>query len=339
MLVGVMRVIKMRLCYNRIMSKRVKSGGFTLVELSLAMTFIGILSIIVVLLIQNVSASYRRGLTLNQINTVGMDVIDDLKSSVRNSSSDAVDKLCEIEYGYADNSNANWKNCKADHAMAFTYLKKTANVVIDKGTKSEKTIANMPIYGVICTGTYTYVWNSGYLFTGSTDAKVTVDGKSSYSDKQKLAAKVNSKVYRLAKIYDNEKQICIAAANKYNKSYNSSKYTKSATINDSKKLVNSFTLNLDNEISADESKDPIVELLTKNSNLVVYDLFISPPAVSLAQGNLFYSGSMILGTMNGGINIAVAGNSCKPPNDTSGYEDLQYCAINKFNFAMEAGGK
>ena len=52
--------------------------GFTLVELSLSIAFIAILSITVALIINDAISTYRRGLTLNQINTVGMDLVDDM---------------------------------------------------------------------------------------------------------------------------------------------------------------------------------------------------------------------------------------------------------------------
>ena len=52
---------------------------------------------------------------------------------------------------------------------------------------------------------------------------------------------------------------------------------------------------------------------------------------------IFYAASFILGTRRGGINIKEAGNNCKPPSDE--FTELEYCAINKFNFAVQAGGK
>ena len=51
---------------------------------------------------------------------------------------------------------------------------------------------------------------------------------------------------------------------------------------------------------------------------------------------LFFAGSFILGTRRGGVNITTSGDSCKPPTDE--YSDLEYCAINRFNFAVQAGG-
>ena len=85
--------------------------------------------------------------------------------------------------------------------------------------------------------------------------------------------------------------------------------------------------------------DDVIELMTQYdaADLVLYDLYFSPPALSATRENSFYAASFILGTRRGGISIKEAGNNCKPPSDD--YSELEYCAINKFNFAVMAGGK
>ena len=90
--------------------------------------------------------------------------------------------------------------------------------------------------------------------------------------------------------------------------------------------------------SDDRNQENGVEILNKNglNDLVLYDFYMTKPAFSITRQNLFFAGSFILGTKRGGINIKTAGNSCKPPSDE--YSDLEYCAINKFNFAVQAGG-
>ena len=75
-----------RLWYNESMLREVTKEGFTLVELSLAMAFVGVLSVAVVLIISNTVSAYRRGLTLSRVNMVGSDLVDDMRSSVQGSS-------------------------------------------------------------------------------------------------------------------------------------------------------------------------------------------------------------------------------------------------------------
>ena len=76
------------------MRKRFFRSGFTLIELSLSIAFFGILSIAIALIINDTIASYRRGMTLNQINTTGMDLVDDMRAAVQNSSAKSVKSLC-----------------------------------------------------------------------------------------------------------------------------------------------------------------------------------------------------------------------------------------------------
>ncbi len=105
-----------------------RTTGFTLVELSLSLAFIGILSLTTVLIINNTVLAYRRGLTLNQINTVGMELVDDIRTTVQNSpaqkcSDDPTDSAC------------------------LYFIKKDGE---------------QPSFGGFCSGRYSYVWQSGY---------------------------------------------------------------------------------------------------------------------------------------------------------------------------------
>ena len=85
-----------------------KRRGFTLIELALSLIFIAILSVTVVLLIQNTTASYRRGLVLNQIDTVGIDLVDDMRYSVQNASSYSILEMCNTFYS---EGSTNRENC------------------------------------------------------------------------------------------------------------------------------------------------------------------------------------------------------------------------------------
>ena len=61
-----------------------KKEGFTLIELSLSIAFISVLSLAVALIITNSISAYHRGLVLNQINTTGMELVDDMRAAVQN---------------------------------------------------------------------------------------------------------------------------------------------------------------------------------------------------------------------------------------------------------------
>ena len=101
--------------------------GFTLVELSLAVGFIALLSLTVTLIINDTVATYRRGITLNNINTTGMDLVDDIRAAIQSSPARSVLHECEALYSNASDI----ATCKNDHAGSLIILQKKADVVID----------------------------------------------------------------------------------------------------------------------------------------------------------------------------------------------------------------
>ena len=103
--------------------------GFTLVELSLSLAFIGVLSLTTVLIINNTVLAYRRGLTLNQVNTVGMELVDDIRTTVQNSPAQG----CTTLEG----------SPTADTSCLY-FIENSAT----------------PTYGGFCTGQYSYIWQS-----------------------------------------------------------------------------------------------------------------------------------------------------------------------------------
>lgn len=319
-------------------------GGFTLIELSLSMIFIAILSLTVVLLIQNISASYRRGLILNQVNTVGMDLVDDFRISIQNASSDPVTRMCEIYYPL---DSADRNNCIADGANSFVSVTKRAQVKVEgKYIGGGADDSYMPVYGALCTGTYTYIWNTGYFenaegYTGTDVNQREVIGADPAKLGTKAAATASFQTkyedFRLLKVYDAERTICVNAMRDQNDSWDSTSYVKSGDYKNNK-IKNEFVISQE-MLDIAEGDEDVVELMKKYdaADLVLYELYVSQPALSSTRQNLFYAASFILGTRRGGINIKEAGNSCKPPSDD--YSELEYCAINKFNFAVMAGGK
>ena len=112
-------------------------------------------------------------------------------------------------------------------------------------------------------------------------------------------------------------------------------YIKSANYANNK-IGNKFVI--DNYQSVENDGGPIrlLERDSQYSDLAIYELYVAEPALSATRQNMFYAASFILGTLRGGIDIKTTGSSCKPPNDD--YTEIDYCAINKFNFAVTAGG-
>ena len=151
---------------------------------------------------------------------------------------------------------------------------------------------------------------SGVFCTGSYSYVWNTPYASSY---QKL--KVNgSDDFRLLKMYDEDRRVC---ANIMTSGYH-------------------FYMMTTPYIT---TSSETTELISKSdTNLEIYHIYVAPLAANLETSNVFYSGSFILATKEGGVNINSAGDYCKPPGDTSGDENFNYCAINKFNFAVQGNG-
>ncbi|MBR3138691.1 hypothetical protein IKG38_01615 [Candidatus Saccharibacteria bacterium] len=278
--------------------------GFTLVELSLSIAFIAILSIIIVIMITNTISSYRRGLTLNKINSTGMDLVDEIRATVQNSPSRSLVGLCSR---YNDNSSSSsyYARCVQDGGRYFVS-------VVKKGNVGANVNSQVPIYGAFCTGTYSYIWNSGYYF--SDEYGLSNGAVLTYSDD---GDKKQIEGFKLLKVEDGSRAICASMVNE-------SSY--------SLKSTNEFDVT-DKLIIVDEP----IDLLKGDveNDLAIYDLESAIPAESKSSQNLFYSVSFILGTVQGGINIKASGNFCATQGEL---ENMDFCAINKFNFAVQATG-
>lgn len=178
--------------------------GFTLIELSISMLFIALLSLSVVVVIHNAIQAYQRGLTLTRVDNTGNNLVDDMRNSIQNS-------ISRTELG---------KNIS---------ITKTGALIINDTEQND-----VPLYGAFCTGDYTYVWNSGYFF--SDDAEFTDPKQAEHYAKVKFGDQQlgDGEIFRLIKIKDQERSICLSAL------YDDDGVTKV----DTDPLHNEFTLKL-----------------------------------------------------------------------------------------------
>ncbi len=294
---------------------RKSKDGFTIVELSLSIVFIAILALSIVLIILNTISSYRRGLTLNSVNTNGMALVDEMRQSVQNSSSQAIVKKCAEFYDDSSKQEA----CEKDGASNFVSITRYADVKMKDGTE----IKNIPVFGAFCTGKQSYVWNSGYFWEENVDQVVGANkAEIKYAFvSDNTVTEITNNNFRLYRIPDEKRRVCTSVV-KTNYNY------------DSKSFNGKF------DITEEALGSKLIELLADDgaNTLALYDLNVATPAYNAAKDNLFYSVSFILGTIRGGINIKVNGKSCAAP-DNYATEAFDYCAINKFNFAAQAGGE
>ncbi len=312
------------------MLKTRNKSGFTLVELSLTIGFISVLSLTMIFVLVNMINSYQRGLILKQVNTTGSNIIDEFRGAISNSSAKGIAELCDTVY--ADDTNR--KKCKDDNAYSFVYLVRTDNVTVAGKLKK-----NIPVYGAFCSGVYSYIWNSGYFFND--EVGKNVDRASfSYRRNDKTSSKAD---FRLLKVTDPDRSVCVSKVLQDSVG----KYETVTTL--AKKITSKFNVSSKTEYGvsyADIIDEPFDFLTTSNTedvsnganSLALYDLSIYKPAQDTTTRNIFYSGSFTLATIDGGIDITASGNFCAVPNDYLN-ENFNYCAINKFNFATQANGE
>ncbi len=297
-----------------------KKSGFTLIELSFAVLFVALLALTVVVITMDLIGNYKRGLMLKQVNTVGNSLIDDFRASIGASSSKKLDNICELSF-----TGSAASGCTTDGAYSAVYLLRKGNVTIGEDTDQEKSLSNVPLFGAFCTGSYSYIWNSGYWFD-ETYTVATGINRASLKYRTESGNK-ELKDFRLIKIRDPKRAVCLTPVSA------NSQYHSNAS------LVNSLASTFDITAADPVAEEP-VDLLENDeySDLALYDLTVVKPATDKSERDIFYSGSFILATVKGGINITATGDYCATPSEYD-IEDFDYCAINKFNFAIQASGE
>ena len=326
--------------------------GFTLVELSLSVGFIALLSLTITLIINDTVATYRRGLTLNELTTTGMDLVDDMRSALQNSPARAANYECAALYdGTIGVAETNAGRCYADQAENLVFLQYSGMVQTEDNQQ-----ADLPLYGVVCTGEYSYIWNSGYFFGQNNGEQIANAGsvRRIVDENAKPAAfkyehpQMDEKTldsFRLLKIKDERRGLCKKVIKNggsdpmHYGTYIKGDNTHYPALTNQYVFDTTYTGDDTTNFFPDGLRDEEVEIVMNDditNQLALYDFTITPPVTNSSGEAAFYSASFILGTTTGGINVAAKGNFCNTPEDY--LEDFDYCAINKFNFAAQATG-
>ena len=258
-----------------------------MVELSLSLVFISILSLAVVMVIMNAVSSYHRSIILNRVDQVGTSLVDDMRSSIMGSEPSTLIYLCGDD-----------KNCIKNKAMNYILIIEKGKVWLNATGSEMFDGRDVALSGALCTGTSSYIWNSGYYFNDEYGRQFGVAEVEGYDS-----------AFRLLKVKDRNRDVC--------RTYSAS----------SKKY------------QLPEDGEPM-ELLGNESGLAIYDLTTSVSEQQELGKSMYYYTSFILGTIQGGINV-YAQNCAAPESsgETTGVANLDYCAINKFNFAALATGR
>ncbi len=322
--------------------RKINRNGFTLIELSLAIAFISILLITITVITNEIIQIYRKGYSLKAVNQVGRDLIDEFQTSVIQSPPASISTFCSEKY---HNDDTQRQNCESSNNGFYSvYQQYYASVKVTSGGGTP-TAKQVPTSGIFCSGKYTYLWNTGYLynldhyeFQGGGNQqdlrnkhKIKVkyqyrkeDGTVVSGDSSNAADPLHD--FRLIKVEDPSGSICASTL--------ATRYPSAAqAVVGPGGDAGGFTINIDSMLGAQPE-----ELLRKtDTDLVLYDLVVFEPARIGAGERLLFSGSFILGTVNSGVDIMSSSEFCKTPDYIS--SDFGYCAINKFNFTLQTSGK
>lgn len=286
------------------MKKMQHKKGFTIVEVSLALVFVAIILITIAWLTIHITSVYEKGLAMKAVNSTAKEIIDDVSRAIATSPARTVESLCSQVYTESDAASSPYRLCINDNARKFVYQQRYGSVDVNDAVKQ------VPTNGVFCTGRYSYLWNSAYVLN-------TIDYHSVGGSYKAVFNYANSPDFRLLKISDYTRDLCTQHMSSLAYMYDDN---------------NNYTLH-------DGAPDVNIEMLDNSeNNLAIYDFTIFKPTIHQVTSAAFYSGTFILATLRGGIDINSTGEFCSAPPDNLD-TDFAYCAINKFNFAMRAAGE
>ncbi len=296
------------------MKHRTTKSGFTLVELGLALSFIAMLLLIISALIISIIAIYRKGLSINSVSTTGRALIDDFSASITEAGSATPESICGTFYVVSEDANSAYQKCIADHAMRLILQEYSTTGSLYRG-------------GVFCTGSYSYIWNAGNTLkienhnpnTDGMPIKIQYYDVSGSPVEFSPGGADRTQQPRLVKVRDSGRYAC------------------RDNLSDDYDLKSPSPDTITANSSTAPLTEPPVDLIaTTDNTLALYHLTLAKPNTNPATGNAFISGSFVLATITGGVNIMGTGNYCKTPDDQQ--SNFDYCAINNFNFATQAIG-
>lgn len=294
--------------------------GFTIIEVTLSMAFIGMLVIAIAMILMNILSLYQKGLTIKSVNSVGRGLISELTTAINAAPSIDSTSLCNTLVSGGDNIN----NCLAEGANSFIYQSHTEYQQDDNGNSQP-----VQYYGVLCTGKYTYMWNTYQAIKSGKKLNLRYNISSSRANLSK------SDDFKIIRFEDRNYRACssIAASTQSRREFNNS------GIVDIRTLPNGASYYI---------KEPVEGFLDSTDvELYLYELTMFPISQDVVTLRAFFSGTFILATDRGDVNILRTGDYCNPNTvpgtDNAGStldlgSEFNYCAINKFNFAARTAG-
>ena len=273
--------------------------GFTIIEITLAMTFLAILMVSIATLIMRVTNIYQKGLAMRAINATGTEIIEDITRTVG-----AASYLVDIHSQDAELGGNGVMEYNNNYKLVEKYY---YDYTVYNENHNGKNF-NVQYFGVLCTGDYSYIWNTARALDPDFTTKNFIT--------------VNGEKVKMVRVYDREQTQC-------NKDKNGS------VANLAKRNYLPVTINV--------PVDNVVELINNDEmDLALYEFNVTPATQSAITRQSFISANFILATRQGGININANGDFCRGEDNEfkDEYEGtmFNYCAVNKFSFSARTGG-
>ncbi len=306
----------MKNLYSLTINNKTKAG-FTIVEVTLAMAFVGALLLAIAMILTNILSLYQKGLVVKSVNSVGRGLVSELTTGINAAPSIDSTSLCNT-------LASNPAECLKNGAFQFIFqshedvAEHSASLSDDYQARDQ----SVQYYGALCTGNYTYVWNTWRAIDTGRTLKLA------YLDAEHGEVTRNGD-FKMLRFKDPNYRTCSAIVSQKTKFDNSGEV-------DIKRLPNgaSYAISTPEEGFLDST----------DVDLYLYELTIFPVSQDIVTLRAFFSGTFILATNRGDVNILRSGEYCNTsdPIGTGTVFDLgsefNYCAINKFNFAARTAG-
>lgn len=273
--------------------------GFTIIEITLAMTFLAILMVSIATLIMRITNIYQKGLAMRAINATGTEIIEDITRTVG-----AASYLVDIHSQDAELGGNGVMEYNNNYKLVEKYY---YDYTVYNENHNGKNF-NVQYFGVLCTGDYSYIWNTARALDPDFTAKNFIT--------------VNGEKVKMVRVYDHEQTQC-------------SKDKNGSVTNLAKRNHLPVAINV--------PADNVVELINSDEmDLALYEFNVTPATQSAITRQSFISANFILATRQGGININANGDFCRGEDNEfkDEYEGtmFNYCAVNKFSFSARTGG-
>lgn len=305
--------------YNLSIKDQTKSG-FTIVEVTLAMAFIGALLLAIAMILTNILSLYQKGLVVKSVSSVGRGLVSELTTGINAAPSIDSTSLCNT---LASDPAECLKN------GAFQFIFQSYSDVAEHSASSDQyqdTDQNVQYYGALCTGNYTYMWNTWRA----------LDPDNHNANRQLKLTYLNTKGqqatsdnFKMIRFKDRNYRTCSAIANNKTDFENYGRVDITELPNGAPYVI-------------EQPEEGFLD--STDVDLYLYELTVFPISQDIVTLRAFFSGTFILATNRGDVNILRSGEYCNTNNPlgTGTIFDLgsefNYCAINKFNFAARTAG-